>query len=185
MNILNNNNKTRSNNNSTKSKNGLLILLTVFAGIIALAAVFFIGISISNSSQSASSSSQVSSDSSSKVSSSEKDSSSQDNNVPVSSQESKEPVDDGYNYVLVFADGTKRLSRTAPTGSAWQEGTSSPASNGHLGRTTYNQMSFKQMGGKTSPSDQKDSRDDYMKEWNDEYDADSNAMLEKSIPYYD
>lgn len=53
--------------------------------------------------------------------------------------------DDGYNIVLNFADGTRRLSKFEPTYEAWQKTTSSAATNGHLGRTDYNQKSFKEI----------------------------------------
>ncbi|MBM7616530.1 hypothetical protein JOC36_000063 [Weissella uvarum] len=142
------------------------------------------GVYISSSSKS--SNSHVSSESSSKKLSSEKTSTSEETSSSevASSQEATQPTDDGYNYILVFADGTTRLSRTAPTSEYWQEGTSSAASNGHPGRTTYNQLSFKQMGGETGTGTSEDDRDEYMKDWNEDYDNDSQAMMEKSIPYH-
>lgn len=49
-------------------------------------------------------------------------------------------IDDGYNYVLNFSDGTRRLTNAAPAGKYWQQGTSSAAYGNHLGRTNFNQI---------------------------------------------
>lgn len=49
-------------------------------------------------------------------------------------------MDDGYNYVLNFSDGTRRLTNAAPTGKYWQQGTSSAGYGNHLGRTNFNQI---------------------------------------------
>jgi len=91
---------------------------------------------------------------------------------------------DGYSVVLNFADGTRRLSKYVPTYEAWERTTSSPASNGHLGRTNYNQKSFKQLGGVPSNGVGTDTRTDEMKQFNEKYDADSRIMMQNSIEYY-
>jgi len=93
--------------------------------------------------------------------------------------------DDGYNIVLNFADGTRRLSKDEPTYKAWQQTTSSAAANGHVGRTNYNQKSFKQLGGVPNKDSGRDTRSHEMKQFNKEYDEDSRTMIQNSIEYHD
>lgn len=99
--------------------------------------------------------------------------------------DNQQPMDTGYNIVLVFADGTRRLSNQIPTYGAWQQSTSSPATNGHLGRTAYVQKSFVEMGGVTTEAGKKDHRPEAMQRFNQEYDADSSNMMKNSIAYTD
>ncbi|MGX7043373.1 hypothetical protein [Leuconostoc holzapfelii] len=53
---------------------------------------------------------------------------------------SNHTVDDGYDYVLNFSDGTQRLTNTAPTGPYWQKGTTSAPGSNQTGRTNFNQI---------------------------------------------
>lgn len=53
---------------------------------------------------------------------------------------SNRTVDDGYDYVLNFSDGTQRLTNTAPMGPYWQKAATSAPNSNQTGRTYYNQV---------------------------------------------
>ncbi len=102
-----------------------------------------------------------------------------------SQNENKDDIlDNTYPYVLVFANGTYRLSETKPKSKFWQQGTSSVATNKHYGRTTYNQIQ-PQMGGAFSDSKEQAKYDSEVKQIEADLEADTQEMMQQSVPYED
>lgn len=137
--------------------------------------------SSSSSTTSSSSTSELALSSSSNSLESESSSSSTSDKDVASSK----AYDDEYGYVLLFTDGSRRLSKNPPTGNYWQQGTSSPATNEHIGRTTYNQVPLGGMGGAAATPEGVAKLQEEFDKAKQSYDTEIQNEINNSVPYYD